>query len=155
MKKISSQEALTRLQKLCSHQEKCSSDIQVKLNSWGIDENDTQKILVELKREKFLDDKRFAEFFVKEKQNINKWGKEKIKFALIKKRIDKEIIDGVLSEINQENQMIVLKGLLIKKKGEIKSANPYEIKRKLINFGLQRGFGIDNIYTLVDEILKG
>jgi len=148
------QEALAKLESLCSLQEKCSYDILNKLNKWGIVETDQQKILDILKKEKFLDDVRYASLFVTEKLKLNKWGREKIRFELTKKRIDKDIIDSALSDIDDNDYQNILRGLLIKKKKEIKYSTPFELKGKLINYGIQRGYKYDHVYKLVEEILK-
>ena len=154
MKNVSPRLALTRLQKICSLQEKCTSDIMQKLKTWAIPEQDIQKIIGSLKRDKFIDEERFAVFFVRDKHKINKWGREKIRYALLHKGLAAEIIDAALSEIREEKYNETLKELLIKKKKEIKSNNSYEMKGKLIRFGTQRGYSFDIVYKLVDEVMK-
>jgi hypothetical protein len=37
---------------------------------------------------------------------------------------------------------------------EIKSNSKYELRGKLIRFGIQRGYSFDNVYKLVDEVMK-
>ena len=154
MKKVSTQQALSRLQKICSIQEKCSSDLIRKLKSWDLSEEEILKIIDSLKKDKFLDDNRFAIYFVREKFKINKWGRGKINFALKKKEIDAEIRESALREINEENSIEILKDLLIRKKKGIKSSGLYELKGKLIRFGTQRGFSFEIVYKVVEEILK-
>lgn len=154
MKKVSSQLALARLQKICSLQEKCITDILQKLKTWEIPEQDSQKIIESLKSDKFIDEERFAVFYVRDKNKINKWGREKIRYTLLHKGIAPEIIEAALSEIKEEKYNDTLKELLIKKKRETKSNNPYELRGKLIRFGTQRGYSFDIVYKLVDEVLK-
>ena len=154
MKKISTQMALSRLQKICSLQEKCSFDLIRKLKSWDLAEEEILKIIESLKKDKFLDDNRFAFYFVREKFKINKWGREKINFALKKKEIDAEIRDSALEEISEENNFEILRDLLIRKRKTIKSSGLYELKGKLIRFGTQRGFSFEIVYKVVEEILK-
>jgi regulatory protein len=154
MKNISSRLALTRLQKICSLQEKCTADIMQKLETWAIPEQDIQKIIGSLKRDKFIDEERFAVFFVRDKHKINKWGREKIRYALLLKGLATEIIEAALSEIKEEKYNETLKELLIKKKKETKSNNSYEMRGKLIRFGTQRGYSFDIVYKLVDEVMK-
>jgi regulatory protein len=154
MRNISFQEALTRLENLCSLQEKCSTDLVIKMEKWGISVTDKQKILASLKKNKFYDDSRYAVFFVREKQRLNKWGREKIRFELMKKKLEKDVIDSALSEIDSESSGNILKDLLTKKKKTIKYSTPYELKGKLINYGIQRGYDYELVYKLVEEILK-
>ena len=153
MDKISTKEALTRLQKICSLQEKCISDIRRKLNEWGIPAKESQEIIEKLKKDKFIDEERYAICFVRDKYKINKWGREKIKYALIQKSIPEEIIKSALSEIRSDIYNDTLKELLTKKKKEIKSKNIYEIKGKLIRFGTQKGYNFEIVYRMVYEVL--
>lgn len=154
MRKLSYQEALTRLENLCSLLEKCSSDLLIKMDKWGISEADKQKILTSLKKDNYLDDSRYAVFFVREKQRLNKWGREKIRSELMKKKLDRNIIDTALSEIDMEESADILKNLLISKKKTIRYSSPYELKGKLVNYGIQRGYDYELVYKLVEEILK-
>ena len=154
MNKISPEKALVRLQKICSGQEKCVADILLKLKSWEISDKELKQIIESLKKDKFIDETRYASFFVRDKFNIYKWGREKIKYALIRKNIPDEVIEKALSEIKVEKYNDILKDLLIKKKKEIKSKDLYEIKGKLIRFGAQRGFNFDLLYKMVDEVMK-
>ena len=154
MKKVPAREALSRLQKICSLQEKCISDIQQKLRTWEISELDSRKIIESLKSDKFIDEERFAVFFVRDKNKINKWGKDKIRYALVHKGITTDIIEAALSEIKEGNYTDTLKELLIKKRIGIKTGNMYEIRGKLIRYGTQKGYSFDIVYKLVDEVMK-
>jgi regulatory protein len=154
MNKVTPQVALTRLQKICSLQEKCIADIMQKLGKWEISGEESKTIIESLIGDKFIDEERFAVFFVRDKNKIYKWGREKIKYALIHKGIPAEVIEAALTEINEDKYNDALKELLIKKRREIKSKNLYEMKGKLIRFGTQRGYSYEIVYKLVDEVLK-
>ncbi len=151
---VSPQEALSRLQNLCSIQEKCSSDILNKLRQWNISENDREKIIASLKKDKFLDDKRFAEFFVRDKQKLNKWGKEKIKYALLHKGLEQDIIDDALSTLVPGNFEETLRELLSKKARELSKYKSFERKNRLIRFAIQRGFNYDLVFRIVDDFVQ-
>lgn len=154
MRRLSIQEALEKLENLCSSQEKCSFDLVKKMERWRISDSDKKKILENLKKNKFFDDSRYAVFFVREKQRLNKWGREKIRYELIKKKLDRNIIDTALSEIDMDNSVEILKDLLIGKKKNIRYSTPFELKGKLINYGIQKGYDYELVYKLVEEILR-
>ena len=126
MNTLSFREALSKLEKLCSGQEKCTSDILMKLERWAVSDKDKEKIINNLKSNTFLDDARYATMFVRDKHNLNKWGKEKIRFELAKKRIEKGIIDKALSEIDSKPYLDMLKEMLIKKKKSIKYSGRFD-----------------------------
>jgi len=107
-----------------------------------------------LKKDKFFDDQRFTEFFVRDKQKLNKWGKEKIKFALLSKGLDAEIINEALSAIEPGNFEEALRELFSKKSRELSKYKPFERKNRLIRFALQRGFDYNLIFNVVEDFVK-
>lgn len=150
---ITPAEALARLQNLCSTQEKCSGEVLEKLRKWNIPEAERVKIIERLKKDKFVDDYRFAGFFVRDKQKINKWGKEKIRYAMISKGLNQEIINEALSSLPKENYEESLRELLKRKSGELKKYESYEKKNRLIRFAIQRGYDYDLIFRIINEFI--
>ena len=151
---ISFEEALSRLQNLCSTQEKCTGDLREKLRQWEIVPEQAEKIIANLIKDKFVDDRRFAGFFVRDKQRISKWGREKIRFALVRKRLAKDIVDEALSSLPAENFESALRELFARKAKELDKYESYERKNRLIRFALQRGFDYDLVFRLVDDYTK-
>ena len=86
-KNITLKDALSKAQALCAKQEKCEFDIRKKLYDWKLDVKEHDKVINELKKDKYIDDQRYAIFFAKDKFNFGKWGKIKIEFALKQKNI--------------------------------------------------------------------
>jgi len=154
IRNISPDEALSRLQNLCSAQEKCSSEAKEKLRKWNIEEALWENIIAKLEKDKFIDDQRFAGYFVRDKQRIYKWGREKIRYALIKKGLAKEIIEEALASLPKENFEAALRDLLSKKSRELAKYESYEKKNRLIRFAIQRGFDFDLIFRIVDDFVK-
>jgi regulatory protein len=139
-KQISAKKALVKAQNLCASQEKCKSDIRKKLYDWNIKPDDIENIIDQLTESKFIDETRYAEYFVRDKFRFNKWGRIKIEFALKQKQIPQEIIRKALSEINETEYCESLKNELIKKHKSIKDTEPYKIKEKLLRFAQSRGY---------------
>jgi regulatory protein len=153
-KNITPEEALSRLQNLCSTQEKCSGDARTKLKQWNIPSENHESIIDKLIKDRFIDDTRFVGFFVRDKQNINSWGREKIRFALIQKGLSKAIIDEALGSLPVENFEASLREILERKAKELSKYEPYEKKNRLIRFAVQRGFDYDLIFRLVDDFVR-
>jgi len=135
---------------LCSQQERCSSNIREKLKLWNISEQDTDKILTFLRREKYLDDSRFASFYVMDKFRLNQWGKIKIRYTLRQKQIPEEAIEAALLQITDEAYLQTCKQLLSGKLKSIKDSNHLSRKAKLLRFASQRGFESEIIYRAMD-----
>ena len=66
-------ELLERAARLCSKSEKCSSEIRDKLNQWGMPESEIDRAITSLEKEKFIDDRRYAGYFVRDKLKFNRW----------------------------------------------------------------------------------
>jgi regulatory protein len=147
-------QVLEKMQLLCSRSEKCSHDIRSKIGNYHLTEKDEDWIISRLIEDKFIDDRRYAEYFVKDKFQLNKWGRMKIRHALIIKNIDESIINETLEKLNDESYAEVLKGLISQKNIKIKESNIFIRKGKLFRFATQRGFESDLVYSSIDEVLK-
>jgi regulatory protein len=152
-RQINIKEALNRLMQLCSRQEKCTYDIREKLKLWNIPEEEAEKIVLQLKSEKFLDDDRYTRFFVKDKFALNKWGRQKIRYMLLAKRVDKTIIDEALEQIPEDDYIETLAKELEKKRKQLSESNRFQLRARLFNFATQRGFEADIVYNVIDRIL--
>ena len=147
-------EALSRAQNICSRQEKCTADIIKKLTDWEVHEEDINKILEQLRKDKYLDDTRYVCSFVNDKFGISKWGKVKIRYHLIQKGINEDIIKNALDEIDTDKYSDVLKDILLKKAKQIKTKSKKEKHQKLMTFAYQRGFSFDECYEIVQGIIN-
>ena len=136
----------------CSQAEKCTSEIQEKLKLWGLNEDDSQAVIDELKSEKYIDDERFARAYVKDKFRFNHWGKQKIEFMLRAKKINQEILELAFEEIEDESYLDEIKRLLAEKAKSIKAKDQYDKRNKLMRFALGRGFESGKVYTALKEL---
>jgi len=153
-RKLNKKTALIKAEGLCARQEKCESEIKSKLIEWGLSTEETTEILELLIKNSFIDNLRYAKAFVREKSTIAKWGKIKIEFALKQKHIQTGYITIALEEINETNYDKLLEKELAAKLKSIKSQDIYEIKSKLIRFGLSRGYENGKVFDKVNKILK-
>jgi regulatory protein len=144
--------ALSKSMALCSRREHCISDLRTKLESWGLEINDIEKIITELKKENFINEERFARAFVKDKFNYNKWGKVKISAHLRLKHIPSEIIKHALDSIDNELYLKVLNELMKSHTKSVKAKNQYDKKGKLLRYGLSKGFESNLLYEILNEI---
>ncbi|MBN2262876.1 MAG: RecX family transcriptional regulator [Prolixibacteraceae bacterium] len=132
--------ALSKCMALCSKAEKCTFDMMKKLSDWEISPDDAKKIIDELKTQRFIDDKRFAHIYARDKFNFSHWGKVKIAFQLRHKNIPDSIIFDAIDGIDDETYFEKLKTMLEQKASKIKAQTDYEKKAKLIRFAQSRGF---------------
>jgi regulatory protein len=146
----SPQQALVRLQNLCSRSEKCIYDIKLKLQKWEIEPAESEKIIASLQKNGFVNEDRYAEAYVKEKLNMAKWGRQKIIQSLKAKQVPLSLISKTLSNTDGDKYKVNLLELLKKKNMSIKSESECNRKAKLLRFALSRGYE----YELVMELLS-
>ena len=149
-KDITEQEAYLQLDALCAQAEHCQQEMRDKMRRWELDETVQNRIISRLVKERYIDDERYARAFVKDKIRYNKWGRRKVQQGLWQKRIDTDIQQRVLDEIDDKEYLDVLRPLLKQKRKSIKAANDYELNQKLMRFALGRGFGFDIIRQCLD-----
>ena len=144
-KEMTEQEAYLRLTVLCAQAEHCQQEMRDKMKRWELDEAVQNRVIARLTKERYIDDERYTRAFVKDKILYNKWGRRKIQQGLWMKRIDDDIQQRVLDEVDNEEYLNVLKPLLNQKRKSIKAQSDYELNQKLIRFALGRGFTFDII----------
>ena len=143
-------QVLDKMAKYCAYQERCVKDVCDKLKTFDIPEKEKTKILDYLLDNRFVNDERFAKSFVRGKVNQSGWGINKIRFHLIQKGIDKEIIDEALGQTDEEVYRQRLIDILNNKSKTVKATNDFEKKRKLAAYAMQKGFE----GSLVWDVLK-
>ena len=150
MKVKTEQEAYLQLAAVCAQAEHCEQEMRDKMKRWELDETVQNRVIDRLTKERYIDNERYARAFVKDKIRYNKWGRRKVQQALWLKRIDDDIQQLVLDEIDEKEYLDVLRPLLKQKRKSIKAQSDYELNQKLVRFALSRGFTFDIIRQCLD-----
>jgi regulatory protein len=108
------------------------------------------RVMQRLVSERYVDDERYTQAFVRDKIRYNKWGRRKVEQALWQKHIDKAIREQILNEVDDDEYLSVLRPLLKQKQKTLKGGTDYERNQKLVKFALQRGFTYDIIRQCID-----
>ena len=145
MIEITETDALSRLAAYCSTAEHCRAEVTEKLQRWGISYDAIDRIINRLEQEKYIDEERFCRAFVNDKYRFAKWGKVKIAQALQLKKVPYNTCRQFLNEIDEEEYLSILDGLLTAKRKSIHAENEYELNGKLMRFALSRGFEMKDI----------
>lgn len=182
--------ALERLRARCSREEVCSGMAMALLRRWsaprsgascssagcGFTERDMAEIIATLVREKFIDDNRFADAFVRDKLKFNGWGKQKIVFKLRSLGVAADIIERSLRENyycadsdcadgdcaggdcgggeERLSGQKVLERLLEKKWKSLKEDEPLQVRKaKAVRFAAGRGFEYGDIIAALAKIM--
>lgn len=151
-KYVSKDEALAKLQRYCAYQDRCHQEVEKKLKDYGIWGEDLDDIVVELIRENFLNEERFARSYARGKFRIKRWGKTKITRELKFRKISKYCIKKAMEEIDQEEYKNELRKILAKKIKEYKNPKFYERKVKAARFAMMKGYESSMVWDIANQL---
>lgn len=144
--------SLNKAMALCSGREYCITEVIAKLQSWGTDASDNERIIELLVKDNFINEERYALAYASDKFRYNKWGRVKINAYLKAKNITGEIIRKALDTIDNEDYKKMLSNLLSTRRKSVKAKNQYDLKAKLMRYGLAKGFESSLLYDLLNEM---
>ncbi|MDR1810804.1 MAG: RecX family transcriptional regulator [Prevotella sp.] len=151
---MTEKQAVPKISAYCSKAERCEYDVRKKLLAWKLEDAAINRIIAILRAERFLDDKRYVLSFVRDKMRFNKWGQQKIRFELKKKRIPDNLIQAAFDELSDDDCFEEsLMGLLQTKLKTVKATNDCERKMKLFRFAAGRGFRPDLIRQCLNKLI--
>lgn len=147
------QKVLERLQRQCARMEYCVSDIRRKaLKAMEGDTEAANRIVASLVEDRFVDDRRYAGAFAREKASLQGWGAVKIRFMLRGKGISDAVISEALQEIDPEKAASKLDRLAAEKYRLLRG-DP-QCRLKLLKALLSRGYGYDEVEAAVNQVMK-
>ncbi len=132
-------------------------ELKLKLLKKNYDKILITEVLNELKEKNLINDKEFAKQYVDERLRRKKVGIIKIRSELLKKGINREIIDELLNgfEINDEMKENVF--FIAEKKFnrlKLRKLDNKQIKQKLFSFLVNRGYDYDLINETINKIFN-
>jgi regulatory protein len=134
----------------CALQDRCISEMKLKLRIWNIDKEFYNKIISSLIDEDFLNEKRFALNYAGGKFRIKGWGKHKIAAGLRARNIPTLFVQQALSSINSAQYLITLE-TLIQKKLRLLGGDTEINRQKAAYFAASRGFESGLIASLIRD----
>lgn len=149
----SATQALAALQRLAARSEKSSGDAMRLMQRWGVPETERRGVLARLIKERFIDDSRYAEAYVREKSRLAGWGERKIAMQLRAKGISQEIVKQALGAIDGDSQRLRLEDKLRRKLKSIKAVNDYELRGMLLRYALSLGYDYDTSSDAVQSVI--
>ena len=147
--RITPKEAHTKLQAFCASRDRCHSEVRTKLISLKVFGDDLEEIISQLITDGFLNEERFAKSYVCGKFRINKWGRNKILYGLLSKKVAGYCIQKGLQEIEEEEYITVLDDLITKK---LKGESSFEARQKVVASLQNKGFEQELILQRIKEI---
>ncbi len=148
------EQALRSLMNLCVKAERSEFDVRRLLERWGVAEEVRQRIVDTLVRERFVDNRRYAEAYVREKVRFSGWGRYKIRAALRAKRIDEAIVEEALEQVDGASMREKLEHRLQMKMNRTRARDAYDLRGKLVRYGAGLGFDTDTVLEVVERLMK-
>ena len=133
---------------------KSEKEIHDKLLQKEFDHKTISRTLCFLKEYNLLDDKKLASMYIKDK--IKNQGSKKIKYLLMQKGINEEIINEELNNIESEQIEDTAYNLAIKKYNVLikRESDKYKLYQKLSYYLCSRGYDYDLVSKTVKRILN-
>lgn len=153
-KPITPDNAYLRLTTLCARCEQAEGDLRKKLRDWMVNPADADAIIDRLKQERYLDNKRYARAYCRDKLRFNGWGRIKISYMLKGKGIEQEFIDAALDEIDEDQYVSILDEALAAKAKTLSGKSGEQMRASLLRFAASRGFEGNIIYRAVAQIIS-
>ena len=104
--------------------------------------------------QRFIDDRRYAEAYTREKSSLAGWGERKIALQLRQKGVARDIIVEVLASINGDEQSQRLIDKLSRKMRSTKAASEYELRGKLLRYALSLGYDYDMAIEAIGRVIS-
>lgn len=156
---MTKEQALARLQMQCGRGEYCTKQIKDKLIRWVVSNKvgneDVEWIVNSLIEDKFIDDSRFAQSYVRDKFKLSGWGRRKIEYQLYRLGITAGVIEVAVKEnySKTDGGRDLLLSLVNRKWNALKKEEPLVQKRlKVLRFATGRGFEYDDIMAALRKI---
>ena len=132
------------------HSEK---ELRDKLINKGYDQENIDKISLELENKNYLNDNSFARQMISDELYLKKSGPVLIKTKLLKKGVEITLVSSLIDELyDEELQHQNCRYFANKKFSSLKNSNDSSKKTKLANFLIQKGFSWDICNRIMSEL---
>ncbi|WP_280770149.1 recombination regulator RecX [Salipaludibacillus daqingensis] len=132
--------AMQKVLNYLSYRMRSETEVIQYLKGLEVPEEDIMSMLERLRELQFVDDKRFAEAFVRTKRDTAKKGPLLIEQELYQKGVSKLITGESIKQYSEELQLEHAKLMIEKKQVSYKNEGPKKKQQKLMQFVIQRGF---------------
>jgi regulatory protein len=151
-KKISPKESLTRIYRYCAYQERSHKEVRNKLFEFGLRNDEVDDLVTRLVLEGYLNEERFAKAFTGGKFRMQKWGRNKIVYALEGHGLTQNCIQSGLREIDEPDYRQTLADLVARKLAQTDAVDVFLKRDKVARFAIARGFEPELVWETVKRL---
>ena len=145
------EQALNSLMALCAGAEKSSGDALRLMSQWEVEQSSRKGVLDKLLQTKFIDDRRYAAAYVRDKSRLSGWGFYKIRNGLQLKGVSTSIIDEQLDTLDKKSCEERLNSIIKKKLDSLTESDTYKLKAKLVRYALGLGYEYESVISAVEK----
>lgn len=110
-------------------------------------------IMSHLTEQGFINERRYISLYASDKLRFNGWGPYKIKFMLYEMGLDRELVNALVPQVmEEEGALDILRGILQRRIENLDEATPDQIERKVIQWAVNRGFSLKDVYAILKEL---
>lgn len=140
---------------LLSYRARSEREIMERMQQKGYESSVIEDTIAYLKEQGYLDDYAFAEMFIRDKSELNKYGQNRIRTELYKKGVAREVINGLIEEmIDSNSEYEKAKELAEKKIKSYQKDSKQAQHRKLNGFLIRKGYPYDVVSRVVKELVS-
>ena len=137
----------------CAKREYCTADVRRKaLQRLEFDAAAAESVVSALVADGFVDDRRYAAAYAREKSALSGWGPVKIRAALLARGVARDVVVEALGEVDPARASAKLEKVLETKWRTLRD-DP-QGRLKLIRFALSRGYDYEPVRPLVERITR-
>ena len=140
--------------RILGRREHSSKELKDKLKQRGFTAKNINSVVENLIDLNFLSDERFTEVYVRSRFKYKKKSPKAIYYDLLKKGVDKELIQNELEAIDEEKIFENARELAMKKFKSLKARNARDIPDKLRNHLAYKAYSTRIINRIIDEVRK-
>jgi regulatory protein len=147
--------ALAKARSFCAYQERCRSEVTIRMRSFGLNREQAEQVIEKLEEEGFLNDERFATAYAGSKFRVLRWGKMKIRAGLRSKGIADHLITEAFEAIDEEQYLKCIGELADAKLRTLKAVSDERIiKQKVFSYLASKGFEENLIFQEINKRYK-
>ena len=133
---------------------KTEKEITEKLKKKGYDDSVIEKTIVFLKEYNFINDTKYAEMYIKDKQQSA--GKVKLKYDLRKKGIEEDTVRHLMDQMDSDVENGSAESLAVKKFKLLlqRESDRRKIYEKLLRFLIGKGFSFETAKSVIGKVMN-
>jgi regulatory protein len=135
-----------------SHRPRTVHEVRKALLAKGYDAGLCDQVVEEMKELGYLDDRRFAESWVEERQTGKGLGIKRIRRELVQKGVASSLVDEALGHITDDQQRQLAMDVAERRYLRLRGETWMNIERKLGGFLLRRGFDMEHVISVLREL---